>query len=118
MRKTVLIVDDSLVSRMMVKEIVNNQISQVDIIEGGSGDQALAKITQESEIDIALIDYNMPGMTGLELINELKSIVNIPKVALLTANIQEDIIKQAKDAGVVFLNKPISEEHIAAFLNS
>ena len=118
MSKTVLIVDDSMVSRMMVKEIVQAHIPDVTIIEASGGHQALEQITPEIDIDIALIDYNMPEMNGLELIFSLKLIVAIPKRALLTANIQDSIRQQAEDAGVTFLNKPITEEVIGEFLNS
>ena len=70
------------------------------------------------EVDIAFIDYNMPGMTGLELISELATRMTIPKIALLTANIQNEIREQAIAAGVTFLNKPINEEAITGFLNN
>lgn len=118
MSKVVLVVDDSMVSRMMVKEIVKSCIPEVTIIEAGGGDQALAQLSSESEIDIAIIDYNMPGMTGLELISALEKLLSIPKRALLTANIQDEIKKKTELAGVTFLNKPIAEDVISNFLNS
>ena len=118
MSKVVLIVDDSIVSRMMVKEIVKSQIPEVTIVEAGGGEQCLSQITTESKIDIALFDYNMPGMTGLELISAVEKLITIPKRALLTANIQDEIKQQADLAGVTFLNKPISEDIISHFLNS
>ncbi|NQZ22943.1 MAG: response regulator [Colwellia sp.] len=118
MSKVVLIVDDSIVSRMMVKEIIKSQIPEVTIVEAAGGDQCLSQITAESEIDIALFDYNMPGMTGLELIAALEQVISIPKRALLTANIQDEIKQQAIQAGVTFLNKPINEDDISLFLNS
>lgn len=118
MSKTVLVVDDSLVSRMMIKAIVDSNTDDVNIIEAGSGDQALSKLDADSKVDIALVDYNMPGMTGLELIAKLADLITIPKVALLTANIQDEIKAEAVKAGVTFLNKPVEENIIANFLNS
>ena len=87
---------------------MKSYIPDVTIIEAGGGDQALTQISSESKIDIALIDYNMPSMTGLELISALDKLIEIPKRALLTANIQDDIKKKAELAGVTFLNKPIT----------
>jgi len=118
MSKTILVVDDSLVSRMMIKAIIESQVQGVNIIEAGNGDQALDKVEQGPAIDIAFVDFNMPGMTGLELISALSDMVTIPKVALLTANIQNEIKEQALAAGVTFLNKPINEEAIATFLHN
>lgn len=116
MSKTILVVDDSLVSRMMIKAIIESHVEGANIIEAGSGDQALSKVDDSITIDIALIDYNMPGMTGIELIKALADKIAIPKVALLTANIQDEIKAQALACGVTFMNKPIDEEAISAFL--
>jgi len=118
MSKVVLIVDDSIVSRMMVRGTVESFLPDVSIIEAKGGDHCLSLLTPESKIDIALFDYNMPGMTGLELISAVEKLITIPKRALLTANIQDEIKQQADLAGVTFLNKPISEDVISHFLNS
>ena len=118
MSKRILVVDDSLVSRMMIKTIIQTHVKEVDIIEAGNGEQALDKIEQDSAIDIAFIDFNMPGMTGLELISALAERLTIPKVVLLTANIQDEIKAQALAAGVTFMNKPINEEAIATFIHN
>lgn len=118
MSKTILVVDDSIVSRMMIKAIIESHVQEVNIIEAGSGAQALDRVKENMAIDIALIDFNMPGMTGLELISALADKQTIPKVALLTANIQNEIKEQALAAGVTFLNKPVNEEVIAAFLHN
>ena len=118
MSKTILVVDDSIVSRMMIKTIIESHVQGVDIIEAGNGAQALDKVAEGKVIDVAFVDYNMPGMTGLELISALAAKLTIPKVVLLTANIQDEIKAKALAAGVTFMNKPIDEEVIATFLQS
>ena len=118
MSKTILVVDDSVVSRMILKEIIKTHQPEVHIIEASNGNDALAQLNQNSQIDIALIDYNMPGMNGLELYAELKGLLSISKRALLTANIQDDIKSKALEAGIDFLNKPIAENIIAPYINS
>ena len=60
----------------------------------------------------------MPGMTGIELLVELKKRIDIPKRALLTANVQNDIRIKAEEQGVIFLNKPICEDVVNSFLQS
>ncbi len=118
MNKVILVVDDSMVSRMMITEIIRNHQPEAEIIEAANGEKALEKVNQDSGIDIALIDYNMPGLTGLELFKELEAIIDIPKRALLTANIQDEIRDKTLAAGVTFLNKPITEDVVASFINS
>ena len=118
MNKVVLIVDDSIVSRMMVRGTVESFLPEVTIIEAKGGEHCLSQLTPDSKIDIALFDYNMPGMTGLELISAVEKLISIPKRALLTANIQDEIKQKAEQAGVTFLNKPIDDEAMSNFLLS
>lgn len=118
MNKTILVVDDSIVSRMMIKAIIESNVQGVNIIEAGNGEQALNRVGENKAIDIAFIDFNMPGMTGLELISALAHKLTIPKVALLTANIQNQIKEQASALGVTFMNKPINEDVIVTFLHN
>ena len=118
MSKTILVVDDSIVSRMMIKAIIESHVQGVNFIEAGNGDQALERVGENKAIDIAFVDFNMPGMTGLELISALADKLTITKVALLTSNIQNEIREQALAAGVTFLNKPVNEEIIANFLQN
>jgi len=118
MSRTILVVDDSMVSRIMLKTIIESNIPDAIIIEANSGEQALNQLDEDVRVDIALIDFNMPGMDGLELINQLKNRVNIPKRALLTANIQDEIRDKTTRAGVTFLNKPIVEDVVVGFLNN
>jgi len=116
MSQRFLVVDDSLVSRMMVKTIIRDVDPDADILEAACGDDALANITKDSKFDIALIDFNMPGMDGLDLIKALSERISIPKTALLTANIQKHVKERAKALSVTFINKPIDEELIREFI--
>ncbi len=116
MQKRVLVVDDSMVSRMLVKEIISTVMPGADIVEAGSGSDALEKLKACDFVDIALIDFNMPGMTGLELMVEMEKVIRVPRRALLTANIQDEIRQSAEALGVSFLNKPITEGLVSDFL--
>ena len=115
--KHILVVDDSLLARMMLKKFVSKVRPDADIIEGKDGSDALAK-TQGKSIDIALLDYNMPGMTGLDLAKILKERYSGIIIALITANIQDHIAKDARDLGVSFIPKPIDENNIIAYFAS
>lgn len=109
-----LIVDDSKLSRLMLRAIVEDTYPDSHIIEAATGDEAITQVEQHLEFDIAIVDYNMPGMNGLELYQQLQG--QISRRALLTANIQPHIREEAEAMGVTFLNKPISEEVIRPFI--
>jgi len=114
--KTILIVDDSRVSRMMIRAIVVDFCSECNIIEGEDGDDAIEKCKELTSIDIIILDYNMPGMDGLALAGILKKKYPDAQLSLLTANVQESIQRKADQLGVSFIAKPITEEKIQGIL--
>jgi len=113
--KTVLIVDDSKVSRMMIKAVIKDLQPEWTMLEAGNADEAL-EINAVNQINYYSIDLNMPGKDGLELIGLLKE--NNPDAiyALLTANIQEHIRETADNLGAYCINKPITEASISKML--
>jgi len=115
--KTVLIVDDSRVSRMMIKAIVKDVFPGWLIVEADCGDDALAKSIDIPDIDIMILDYNMPGMDGLTLAEILKEKYPNAQLSLLTANIQDSTQRKADKLGIGFVKKPITQEKIQGILS-
>lgn len=113
--KTLMIIDDSKVSRMMITAIIKDKKPDLNIIESSNGNEAL-DLSKGKSIDFFSIDYNMPGIDGLELISQLKKDFSSSKFALLTANIQDATHAKAKTIGATCINKPISEDSIIKML--
>lgn len=113
--KTLMIIDDSKVSRMMIKAIIKDKRPDLNILEASNGDEALSS-SKGKTIEFFSVDYNMPGIDGLELINRFKDDFSRSKFALLTANIQDATHAKAKSIGATCINKPISEESILKML--
>jgi len=113
----ILVVDDSTVSRMLVRQFLQEQADdEFEIIEADSGETALEIATEHSHIDRALLDYNMPGINGIELAAQIQDVIDIKKSALLTANIQDSARQQADELGLTFFGKPITSEIIRKFI--
>lgn len=110
--KKVLIVDDSTVTRLMIKKIIAESKPLIEFIEFDTADKAAIYLkTAES------LDQNMPGtLSGLDLAAEIRNQFPKVKVLLITANIQDAIRKQAESIGITFIEKPISPEKILPFL--
>jgi two-component system, chemotaxis family, chemotaxis protein CheY len=113
---TILVVDDSRVSRMLIRTIINHSNPNATVIEASNAEDALSK-TQSTDIDIATLDLNMPGMDGLLLAARLLERFPQAKIGLLTANIQEAVKQKADALKISFISKPITEEKILMFLN-
>ncbi|MBK7007129.1 MAG: response regulator [Burkholderiales bacterium] len=69
MKAKVPIVDDSSVSRMMIKGRIAGLQPDWDILEAADGTQALAVVQSDSP-DFITMDVNMPGMNGFETVEK------------------------------------------------
>ena len=116
--KTILIVDDSLISRMFMRKAVQGAYSEWNVLEASNGHDALSAVEGKA-VDIALLDLNMPGgINGLALARSLKDLYANIQIALVTANIQSAVREKASALGVEFIAKPITEDKIVDFLKT
>ena len=109
--KTVLIVDDSRVSRMMTRQYILSKHPDWIVEEASSGEEAL-KMVQTLAPFLVLLDVNMPGMGGLAAAEELHQACPSAHISLLTANVQDATRNKANAMGIGFMEKPITEARI------
>jgi CheY-like chemotaxis protein len=64
-----------------------------------------------------MLDYNMPGMDGLALAAELRSLYPDMPMAIITANTQDEIVSRARAANAAFVAKPVTEDGLRGFLS-
>ncbi len=110
-RSTLLIVDDSRMSRMMIRAIITQMRPQWHLLEAASGDEALTVVDAHKPQFISM-DMNMPGMNGMEAAGEIRLRHPEIRIAMCTANIQESVQQGAATAGLYFIKKPITEAGI------
>jgi len=108
MAHTLLIVDDSKVSRMMIRNKVSQLQPDWQIVEAGTGDEAVAMV-RASAPDFITMDVNMPGINGFEAVEQIRAFNTSTKIAMLTANIQESSRAKASDLNVTFVQKPATD---------
>jgi two-component system LytT family response regulator len=109
-----LIVDDEPLARKVLREELES-ITDVEIVgEADNGLTALAKIATD-EPDLVLLDLQMPGMGGLDVIRSLKGGARVPVIIIITA--YDKFALQAFEAGAIdYLLKPIGHERLAESL--
>lgn len=83
----VFIVDDHEIIRQGLKMILKAETDIQVVGEASNGEEALAKIRKE-EIDIMLLDMNMPGRNGIDLLGDIKTLK--PKISILVLSIHPE----------------------------
>jgi CheY-like chemotaxis protein len=114
---TVLIVDDSKLARIVAAKAVRGLQPAWRRMEATNAEDALAAM-ETGEVDVALVDYNMPGRNGLDLAADLRARHPAMPIAVITANVQEEVIAQARAVGAAFVGKPVTEDGLRGFLSS
>lgn len=116
MNKTILIVDDSMVARMMIRNVIVKNFPDWNILEADNSKAGL-ELSANNEIDIAVLDLHMPEIEGIELATILKQTHPEMPISILTADIQDAIRDKALDLGLGFINKPVEESSLMQFLS-
>ncbi|MDF1615052.1 response regulator [Desulfurivibrio dismutans] len=112
MSKKLLVVDDSPVSRSIIKKCLPKD-QEFELYEASDGRQGLEKF-QEVRPDATLLDLTMPVMDGFEALEEIKKIAPDAKVIVLTADIQPKAYEKVMALGAAMvIPKPPSSEALA-----
>ena len=92
---TILIVDDSKLARIVAGKAVNALQPEWQRVEANNADEAL-ELVGKRQIDVVLLDFNMPGRNGVELAGDLRRMRPAMPIALLTANVQNEVVRIGK----------------------
>lgn len=107
----ILIVDDYSTMRRIVKNLLHD-LGYVNMAEADDGKTAWSQL-QTNHFDLVVTDWNMPGMTGIELLKAIKAdpaLASLP-VLMVTAESNKEQIVEAAQAGVSgYIIKPFTAE--------
>jgi len=106
----ILIVDDEELARDNIEANVLKVMPSALIYKAGSAEEAI-RITKQSEIDIAMLDIEMPGMRGLELAKKLKDIRKYINIIFVTAYANY-AVEAMRERASGYLLKPATAEAI------
>ena len=113
----ILVVDDSRVMRQIVVRTLRQAgFGGHEIVEAVDGVDALSKVG-ETHPDLVLSDWNMPNMTGIELLRALRGAGNGIEFGFVTSEGSDDMQEVAQNAGARFvIVKPFTPEAFEAAL--
>lgn len=114
--KTLLIVDDSRVSRMMISTFVLAKHPNWIIIEAVSGDDALEIVDRDTP-NYCTMDINMPGILGTDAAEQILNKYPSICIVIFSANIQDSHRTRAAELGARFVAKPVTAKTVAQALD-
>ena len=88
MKEKILVLEDEIGIRSFVS--INLKREGYEIIEAGSGSEAIEKITEHNDISIALLDVMLPDMSGIEVCKYIRQKFDQVGIIMLTAKAQEE----------------------------
>lgn len=116
-KSRVLLVDDSSTMRSIVRKILASSRFPLEVSEAQEGVEALRQIAS-GKFDIVFLDYNMPGLNGVETLAEIKRQYPRLEVVMITSTAEEAVAERARAAGAAaFIKKPFYPADIDAVLH-
>ncbi|MCQ2253176.1 MAG: response regulator [Bacteroidales bacterium] len=116
---SILVADDDKVSRMVMQMVLSNDKTDVYLVhEAGNAREAI-KITDTENIDLVLLDWQMPDMSGLEAMKLIKAKHRTIPVIIVTAMVRSSDVSEALNAGANdYIKKPIDKVEFRARIRS
>ena len=106
-----IVIDDSRATRILLKRILVAQ--GFEVFEAGDGRQAIDELEKTGCIDLALVDWNMPVMTGYEFIVEIRARAEFAAMSIMmvTTETETSQVQLALDAGAnEYIMKPFTDD--------
>lgn len=115
--RKVLVVDDSKLMHKMYEVMLR----QYPLVYASDGRQALDRLGEHQDIDLVLLDVNMPNMNGLEFLAQLKASGGrdgMSVVIISTEGRDEDTARGIEAGASAYIKKPFHSEEILAVISS
>ncbi|MEX0929577.1 MAG: response regulator [Balneolales bacterium] len=111
MPEAILVVDDEPELELLIEQKFRKQITEQHLVFrfAANGEHALELLAENQDISLILTDIRMPGMDGLELLEEIKSMANpVRKTIMVSAYADMGNIRTAMNRGAYdFITKPV-----------
>ena len=110
----ILTVDDSRMMRTIIKGVI--ETLDYEAVEAECGTAAMEVLEKDGgEIALVLLDWNMPGMNGLEVLKAMKaddSLRHIPVMMVTTEAEKNNIVRAIQCGAVNYLTKPFQQQDL------
>ena len=116
----ILVVDDFPIMRGIIRRMLTKRFGMNDIFEANDGVEAW-KILEESSADLIICDWNMPRMTGIDLLKKVRAdrrFARLPFVMVTAEGKKENVIEATKAGVTGFIIKPFTAKDLGKKLKT
>jgi DNA-binding NarL/FixJ family response regulator len=110
----ILIADDHAVVRRGLRDILADALPTASFSEAGDGDELLRLLARSSQVGLVVLDVNMPGRTGLDVLRDLKK--DYPRLPVIVMSVQAEdqyALRCLRAGASAYLNKDSAPEELA-----
>lgn len=110
MSQKILIVEDDIVFCKLLTRFLSK--NNFEVMDAQNGKDAL-ELMELNQFELAILDYRLPDMTGIEILSKLKSKNIDSKIILITRYGDQDVADRAiKEGADAFVSKPINPDEL------
>jgi two-component system, chemotaxis family, chemotaxis protein CheY len=109
--RKILVVDDSKLLHKMYQVVLGS----FALVHANDGREALARLAEHRDIDLVLLDINMPNMNGIEVLTRLGAEalhVSVSVIVISTEGKDEDVVRALRLGAVAYIKKPFQREQV------
>ncbi len=109
--KKILVIDDS----KLIHKMFGILLRKCTLVHAMDGHDALGRLNEHPDVDLMLLDINMPQMNGLEFLQQVKgdaSLADIPVIIVSTEGKEEDTIRGLEAGAAAYIKKPFQAEEV------
>jgi two-component system chemotaxis response regulator CheY len=113
-----LVIDDSRAVRLIIRNILREV--GLEVVEAANGREALEQMRQGPDVELILVDWNMPEMNGLDFIRVVRSqrAFDGVRIMMVTTETETEQVTRALSAGAnEYLMKPFTRDVLVAKLS-
>ena len=113
----VLVADDHWIARSAVGALMSEIADDVEVIEASTADEAVELATDQTDIELVVLDLNMPGKDPLSVISEFRKILpSTPVVVMSVSEQRADVLRSLEEGAFGYIPKTASPEAILSIV--
>ena len=115
--KKILVIDDSKLIHKMFEVMLRPNA----LVHAEDGQEGLQRLVEHADVDLILLDINMPRMNGLEFLDAVKrnnAFAQIPVIIVSTEGKEEDTARALNAGAAAYIKKPFQSENIISVISS